>query len=144
MRLVVERVKEAKCIIKSSIHSEIKSGMLVYVGFTHTDTIDTINKAIDKLLKLRIFSDENGKINENIEYINGSILLISSFSLYGDVSGTNRPSFTKSMSYNEASKLYEYMSNELSKKIDTKLGIFGADMEIYAINDGPVSLVIDY
>ena len=143
MRALIERIEKASCIIDGKVHSSVSHGLLVYVAFTENDNIDTLNKMASKIFKLRIFEDENHKMNKALSEINGSILLISSFSLYGDTKGMNRPSFIKSLGYNEAKPLYDEFISIMNnfKRIET--GIFGADMKIEAINDGPVSIIID-
>ena len=143
MRALIERIKEGKLYIDNTLKEEVGPSLLVYIAFTEGDTKETINKMVDKVIKLRIFEDENHKMNKSIKDINGEILLISSFSLYGDTKGNNRPSFVKSLSYNDAYPLWESFKDELSSKHITKTGVFGADMQIKAINDGPVSIIID-
>ncbi len=143
MRLLIERVKKANCIIDGISHSSIDEGLLVYVAFTSLDNKELIDKAVSKLIKLRIFSDSNDKMNLSVKDVNGMILVISSFSLYGDTKGNNRPSFTKSLSYNDALPLYNYFISKLENEVIAKTGVFGADMKIEAINDGPVSIIMD-
>lgn len=143
MRALIERVKSAKCIIDNSIHSEIGNGYLVYVAFEDKDTFDIIDKCVNKILKLRIFTDSNHKLNLSINEVYGSILLISSFSLFADLTTGNRPSFSRSSSFDKGKPLYDYTVTKFQSLIDTKSGIFGADMEINAINDGPISVILD-
>ena len=143
MRALIERIEEGKLYIDGALKESVSRGLLVYIAFTEGDDINTIHKMCDKIIKLRIFEDENHKMNKSIKDINGEILLISSFSLYGDTKGNNRPSFVKSLGYNDAYPLWTLFSKELSSLNLTKTGIFGADMKINAINDGPVSIIID-
>ena len=143
MRALIERIEEGKLYIDGSLKESVSRGLLVYIAFTEGDDINTIHKMCDKIIKLRIFEDDNHKMNKSIKDINGEILLISSFSLYGDTKGNNRPSFVKSLGYNDAYPLWTLFSKELSSLNLTKTGIFGADMKINAINDGPVSIIID-
>ena len=144
MRALIERTIGAKCIIDGKVHSSVDSGLLVYVAFTEGDNQDTLNKMASKISKLRIFEDENHKMNKSLNDINGSILLISSFSLYGDTKGNNRPSFVKSLGFDEAKPLYNEFIKILSDNQNVETGIFGADMKIESTNDGPVSIIIDF
>ena len=143
MRALIERVKKAELSIDGSVYSSINEGLLVYIAFAYEDSKETITKMVDKIVKLRIFEDENHKMNKSIKDINGEILLVSSFSLYGDTKGNNRPSFVKSLSYDNALSMWEDFKKELSLRHGIKTGVFGADMEINAINNGPVSIIID-
>ena len=142
MRLLIERVSKAKCVINGNYHSVINEGLLVYVAFTSSDTKEVIDKGVSKLLKLRIFSDKFGKMNLSVKDINGRVMIISSFSLYGDTKGSNRPSFTKSLSFNEAKPLYDYFVRQVKLEVTAETGVFGANMQIDAINDGPVSIIM--
>lgn len=144
MRLLIERVKYAKCVIDNKIKSEINKGLLCYVAFSESDTYKTIDDAIAKISKLRIFTDNNDKMNLSVKDILGEVLIISSFSLYGDTKGNNRPSFVKSLKYDDALLLYNYMIKRGEEALNCKSGSFGADMMIEAINDGPVSIIIDF
>ncbi|MBP5342663.1 D-tyrosyl-tRNA(Tyr) deacylase [bacterium] len=143
MRLLIERVKEASCKIDNIVKSSISKGFLTYVCFEEGDDINKINKAVYKLSKLRIFEDDNHKMNLSIEDINGEILIISSFSLYADALSGNRPSFSRSLTYNKSIELYNLFIENAKKILKIKTGEFGADMEISAINDGPVSIILD-
>ena len=143
MRALIERIEEGKLYIDGSLKESVSHGLLVYIAFRERDDHNTILKMADKIVKLRIFEDDNHKMNLSIKDINGEILLISSFSLYGDTKGNNRPSFVKSLGYNDAYPLWLDFSKELSLRNTTKTGVFGADMKIKATNDGPVSIIID-
>lgn len=143
MRLLIERVKEAKCVIDNNVHSSIKNGYLVYVAYESKDNESIIDKALDKLIKLRLFTDENHKLNKSIIDVNGEILLISSFTLFADPKTGNRPSFSKSVPFSIGEPLFEYTKYSLNRRINSQFGVFGADMDILSINDGPVSIIMD-
>ncbi len=144
MRLVVQRVKHASCTIDGSVTGLIKQGFMVLVGFGEDDTKEIALKMANKLSKLRVFEDENGKMNLGLKDINGSILSISQFTLYADCSKGNRPSFNLAMRGEDASKLYDYFNSVLRDLgFDVQTGIFGADMKIDLLNDGPVTIIMD-
>ena len=143
MRIVVQRVKEARCTIEGKITGRIDQGFMLLVGFSKSDTREIARKYAEKVSKLRIFSDENGKMNRSIFEVSGSILSISQFTLYGDAWKSNRPGFTEAMGGTEASELYDYFNDvlrELGLRVET--GIFGADMQIALVNDGPVTIIL--
>jgi len=145
MRVVIQRVKNASCVVNNELVSKINSGYMLLVGFTHSDTIETVKKMAKKIVNLRIFEDEAGKMNLNITQVSGEILSISQFTLYANTKDGNRPSFTESMNPTEAKKLYELFNEELrSYNLTVKEGIFGAHMEISLINDGPVTINLEY
>lgn len=143
MKVVVQRSKKSKVTINNKVNGSIDKGYVLLVGFTHGDTTDIVDKMINKILNLRIFEDENDKMNLSIKDINGSILSISQFTLYADTKKGNRPSFINAMKPDEASKLYDYFNQELSKHIEVNTGIFGADMKVEIYNDGPVTIILD-
>ena len=143
MKVVVQRVKEANCKVDGKITGEIKNGLMVLVGFTNGDTIDNIKYMAQKIVKLRIFDDENGVMNKSVLDTNGSVLSISQFTLYGDAIKGNRPSYIDAMKGEEATKLYDLFNEELSKLIHVEKGIFGADMDISLINWGPTTIIIE-
>ncbi len=143
MKVVVQRSKKSKVTINNKVNGSINKGYVLLVGFTHGDTTDIVDKMINKILNLRIFEDENDKMNLSIKDINGSILSISQFTLYADSKKGNRPSFINAMKPDEASKLYDYFNQELSKYIEVNTGIFGADMKVEIYNDGPVTIILD-
>ena len=143
MKVVVQRSKKSKVTINNKVNGSINKGYVLLVGFTHGDTTDIVDKMINKILNLRIFEDENDKMNLSIKDIDGSILSISQFTLYADSKKGNRPSFINAMKPDEASKLYDYFNQELSKYIEVNTGIFGADMKVEIYNDGPVTIIID-
>ncbi len=143
MKVVIQRVKEASVSVNNKLFNEIKQGYLILVGFTHDDTIEDIDKIVKKIINLRVFADEEGKMNKNIIEVNGSILSISQFTLYANTKKGNRPSFVKAMAPTKALKLYNLFNRELNKEVNTLPGMFGADMQINLINDGPVTIILD-
>lgn len=143
MRVVIQRVKSSSCEVDGKIISNIDKGYMILLGFKNGDDDHLFDKFVKKIINLRVFEDENGKMNKSILDINGSILLISQFTLYADVRNGNRPSFTDALAYDKANQLYEEFYHKLAEKIDTKQGSFGADMKINLINDGPVTIIIN-
>ena len=144
MKFLIQRVKEARVICDDLVVSEIEKGLLVFVGIKQDDTIENADYMIKKLINLRVFEDENEKMNLSLKDINGSILIVSQFTLYADCNSGNRPSFSNAAKSEEAKKLYDYIVEELKKKINNvKTGIFGADMEVGLINDGPVTIILE-
>ena len=144
MRVLIERVVNAKCEIDGKTYSEIPAGLLVYVAFSSGDNVEKIIKISSKISKLRIFDDDNHKLNRSITDISGSVLLVSSFSLFAELKSGNRPSYSISLPFDEAKPLFEEMVRSLKTLVPLKTGVFGADMKIHSINDGPVSVIIDY
>ena len=144
MRVVIQRVNKAKCEIDGKITGEIGQGYMILVGFGQDDNKETVDKMVKKVLNLRIFEDENQKMNYNIGKIGGSILSISQFTLYADCTEGNRPSFANALNPVEATKLYDYFNESLRRNgVNTQTGVFGADMQISLVNDGPVTIVLD-
>lgn len=144
MRAVVQRVIEASVKVDGALISEISNGFLVLLGVEAGDDINSLNYIISKLSKLRVFEDENGKMNLDIKAINGEILLVSQFTLLGDTRGQNRPSFINAERPEIAEKLYLEGARALNELgISTKTGVFGDDMKVSLINDGPVTILID-
>ena len=144
MRLVVQRVNEASCLVGGKISGEIGKGFMVLVGFGLNDEEAVVKKMAEKLSRLRIFDDENGKINRSLYDVKGEILSISQFTLYADCRKGNRPSFTDALGGEKANYLYEYFNACLRELgIEVKTGIFGADMKISLVNDGPVTILLD-
>ncbi len=144
MRAVVQRVKYAKLRIEDEIYSNIDKGLIVYIGIHQDDEKKDIDYIVRKILGLRIFEYENEKMNLSIKDIDGEILLVSQFTLYGDARKGNRPSFIESAKGDEAIQKYNLLIEEMKKeysKIST--GVFGADMQIEYINDGPVTIQLD-
>ena len=144
MRLVVQRVNKAECIVEDHITGNIDVGYMVLVGLGLNDDEKIVEKMAEKLSKLRIFSDENDKINLSIHDVKGKILSISQFTLYANCAKGNRPSFTDALGGDKARELYRYF-NECLRKLDIEVeeGIFGADMKISLTNDGPVTIILD-
>lgn len=145
MKVILQRVSSARVYSQEEVCGEITTGYLLLVGLTHTDTQIVIQKAVNKIEKLRVFSDEQGKMNQSIKDVKGSILSISQFTLYGSTQKGNRPSFGEAMEPNEAKRLYEYFNELLREKgIYVATGIFGEDMQVELCNDGPVTLILEY
>lgn len=144
MRVVVQRVSSAEVVIEGRVNGKIDKGLLVLVGFTIDDTKEKVVWMCNKLVGLRIFSDENDKMNLSVRDIDGGILLISNFTLYGEAVKGNRPNFSAAAKPETAIPLYDFMLEELRKSgIETESGIFGAMMDVKLTNDGPVTIVID-
>jgi D-tyrosyl-tRNA(Tyr) deacylase len=142
MKVIVQRVLDASVYIDNEVYNEISKGYLLYVGFTHTDTTNTVDLMIQKILKLRIYEDENQKVNLSIP-LNYDILCISQFTLYAQTKGQHRPSFIEAMKQDEASRLYDYMIKELSAYIHVKSGVFQKHMIIKSTNDGPMTILLE-
>ena len=144
MRVIIQRVLKADCIVNKEIVSSIHHGMMILVGFTHTDSEKEIEQMALKIAKLRIFEDSNGKMNLSIQDVGGSILSISQFTLYANSKEGNRPSFIQAMNPKIASELYEKFNQKInSLGIPLVSGIFGADMKISLLNDGPFTIILD-
>lgn len=144
MRVIVQNVLNASVKIDGEVYSSINRGFLLLVGFTFGDTKEIADKLALKISKLRVFADENGKTNISLKDINGEILSVSQFTLYADCIHGNRPSFTNSLTPSEAKELYEYFNTSLkSLGFNVKTGVFGADMKVNLLNDGPFTLIID-
>jgi len=143
MRLVVQRVKEASVTIDNEVVGKINKGFLIYVGITDTDTEVEVEKLARKISSLRIFEDNEGKMNLDIMQVDGEILVISQFTLYADMKRGNRPSFIKAARPEHAIPLYEMFVSLLRENHHVEVGVFGADMKIHSINDGPVTIIYD-
>ena len=144
MRLLVQKSKQASCVVDGKTVGKIESGLVLFVGFTETDTIDNIKYLVKKVLNLRIFEDEFGVMNKSLlEQENKEVLSISQFTLYADTKKGNRPSYIKALNGNDAKKLYDLWNEELKKEVSIKTGIFGADMQISLINDGPTTIWLE-
>ena len=144
MKFLVQRVKRAEVEVDEKVVGKIDRGFLVLIGITHTDTKETADYLIKKLVNLRVFEDEQGKMNLSLDNIEGSLLLISQFTLYADCSSGNRPSFTEAAKPEFANELYEYIISECKKKINkVETGVFGAHMEVSLLNDGPVTIMLE-
>ena len=144
MKLVVQRVKKAEVKVDGNIIGKIDKGFLVLVGIKVGDTKEQADYLVKKLCNLRVFSDENDKMNLSIKDVKGKLLIVSQFTLYGDCSQGNRPSFIEAARPEEANPLYEYFCNQCElNDIEVQKGIFGADMKVELINDGPVTIIIE-
>ena len=145
MKLVIQRVKRSNLKINGVDFSSIGYGMVILIGISKDDNSSKLKKVVSKLSKLRIFNDHNGKMNKNINDINGEILVVSQFTLYADLKKGNRPSFINAAEPVKASKIYHNFIEELQTVINSKVrtGKFGADMKVELINDGPVTLVLE-
>jgi D-tyrosyl-tRNA(Tyr) deacylase len=144
MRIVVQRSKNASVTVNEKVIGEIEKGLVLLVGVTHDDTIDDANYLADKIVNLRIFEDENGKMNLSLLDVGGSILSISQFTLYGDCRKGRRPNFMAAAKPEQALNLYQYFNQVLSEKnVVVETGEFGAEMDVALINDGPVTLILD-
>ena len=144
MKIVLQRVSSASVKVDSKIVGRIEHGLLLLIGFSSTDTEESILPTIEKIVKLRIFSDEEGKMNKSVLDVNGSALLVSQFTLYADTKKGNRPSFIEAARPEQAIPLYEFFIAEMTKRIaKVETGIFGADMKVELVNDGPVTIVFD-
>ncbi len=144
MKFVLQRVLEAKVDVDGKTVGKIGKGYLLLVGVSNDDTKDIADKMIEKVSRLRIFEDENGKINLSIDQIEGEILVVSQFTLYADCRKGNRPSFTEAGSPALAEELYEYILKRCTELFkNTQKGVFGAEMKVSLVNDGPFTLVLD-
>lgn len=144
MKFVIQRVTSASCTVEENITGKIEKGFLVFIGVADSDTKEIADKMIKKLLGMRIFEDSDGKTNLSLHDVNGSLLLISQFTLYADCKKGNRPSFIKAGKPDFANEMYEYIISECKKEIPVvETGIFGADMKIALLNDGPFTILLD-
>lgn len=144
MRVLVQAVNEASVVIEGKEVGAIQRGFLLFVGFTEGDDETTIKRMVDKVLKLRVFPDENGKTNKSLSDIGGNVLSVSQFTLYADAKEGNRPSFIQAMRPELAKPLFALWNNELREKMPSlQTGVFGADMKVHLINDGPFTLWLD-
>ena len=145
MRGVIQRVKHASCTVNNEITGQINHGFMVLLGIEESDTDEDLIWLAQKIANMRVFSDENGLMNKSLEDVQGNILLISQFTLFAATKKGNRPGFTRSARPEYAIPLYEKMIVELAKLTETKIqtGVFGADMQISLVNDGPVTIIID-
>lgn len=143
MRLVIQRVQHASCTVDEKVIGTIGHGFCIFIGFSNDDNEDILKKMIHKVLNLRIFEDENGKMNLSIQQVQGSILSISQFTLYANCKKGNRPSFVVAAKPDIARPLYDRWNALLKEQIHVETGIFGADMKIDLLNDGPVTIILD-
>ena len=145
MRAVLQRVSSASVSINNQVHAAIEGGLLVLLGITHDDTQQDIDWLVDKILGMRIFNDHEGKMNVSIHDTAGDILVVSQFTLYASTKKGNRPGFTVAARPEIAIPLYEAFLSSLSRKLNKEIssGIFGADMQVALVNDGPVTITLD-
>ncbi|MCP5462670.1 MAG: D-tyrosyl-tRNA(Tyr) deacylase [bacterium] len=144
MRTIIQRVKNASVSVNGTIISKIEKGLLIFLGITHSDTIEDSGYLVNKIINLRIFEDENGKMNKSITDCGYSALVISQFTLYGDCRKGRRPSFTDAMNPQCAVKLYENFIRQIELHgINVQKGEFGAHMDVSLINDGPVTFILE-
>ena len=144
MRIVLTTVLNASVTIDNEVVAKINRGFCVLVGFTHDDTKKTVDKMIDKMLGLRVFMDEKGLTNLSIYDVKGEILSVSQFTLYADLTGGRRPSFINAMKPDEAKALYAYFNEQIKAKYGAvETGVFGADMKVSSVNDGPFTIIMD-
>lgn len=144
MKLVVQRVKNAKVEVEGKTVGSINQGFLVLLGVTHTDTKAEADYLVKKLCNLRVFEDDNGKMNLGLKDIEGELLIVSQFTLYADCSQGNRPSFINAAKPDVANELYEYFCEKCKEQnIKVEKGIFGADMKVNLLNDGPVTIILE-
>ena len=143
MRAVVQVVKSAKLIANGEDYSKINKGFVVLIGIKPDDTIKDCEYITNKIKNLRVFEDENGKLNLSLNDVQGEVLLVSNFTLYGSVKGTNRPDFINSAKPEISEPLYNKCCEILSGFVPTKTGVFGADMQINMVADGPCTILID-
>lgn len=144
MRVVVQRVKHASVTINGTVNGKINNGFLVLLGVQSTDSEQDVDYLVKKVTNLRIFSDENDKMNLSLKDVNGELLIVSQFTLYANCKEGNRPSFVEAAKPDIAIPLYEYFVSECKKIIPVvETGIFGADMKVDLLNDGPVTVIMD-
>ena len=145
MKLVIQRVKEAKVEVEEKMVGEIGTGFLVLLGVSEEDTKEKADYLVKKLCQLRVFTDENDKMNLALKDVNGELLIVSQFTLYADTTSGNRPSFIQAAKPEKANELYEYFCDKCEQKYGIKVekGIFGADMQVSLLNDGPVTILIE-
>lgn len=143
MRVIIQRSKDSYVEVDNKVTGKINSGMVILVGFTSGDNEQVIDKMINKILKLRIFDDQDGVMNLDIREVQGEILSISQFTLYANTKKGNRPSYVEALNGNEAVKLYDLFNKKLSEYIHVETGIFGAEMDVHIRNDGPVTIAIE-
>lgn len=144
MKFVIQRVTDANVSVDGKVVGKIGKGFMVLIGIAGTDTVEIADKMIKKLIGMRIFEDENGKTNLALNDVGGELLLISQFTLYSDCKKGNRPSFVNAGAPDMADEMYQYIISQCKKEIDVvEKGIFGADMKVSLVNDGPFTIVLD-
>ena len=144
MRFVIQRVKRASVSVEEKVVGKIDKGFMVLIGISQEDNKEIADKMIRKLINLRVFTDENDKMNLNINSVGGELLLVSQFTLYANCKEGNRPAFIEAAKPDFANELYEYIISECKNKVNiVQSGIFGAKMEVDLVNDGPVTIILD-
>lgn len=144
MKIIVQRCEKAKVTVNNETVGSIDKGLMLLVGFTHTDTEKEIDYMVDKVINLRIFDDESGIMNKSLIDTKGSILSVSQFTLYADSTKGRRPSYTMALSGDKAINLYNLFNQKLKEKnINVETGIFGAEMKVDFINDGPITIILE-
>lgn len=143
MKVIVQRSKKSSVSVDNKLINKIDRGLVLLVGFTEGDTEEKLVNMAKKIVNLRIFDDETGVMNKSIIDVGGEILSISQFTLYADATKGNRPSYIKAMKGDKAIVLYEKFNDELNKYIKTYPGVFGADMQVNILNDGPVTILLE-
>ena len=144
MRLVIQRVREARVTVNDGVTGSIRTGLLVFLGVSRTDTVEDADYLTGKLLGLRIFPDGDGKMNRNVQEAGGSLLIVSQFTLYGDCRKGRRPSFDQAAPPDQAQDLYNYFVESAKRgPVPVETGVFQAIMQVHIVNDGPVTILID-
>lgn len=144
MKCIIQRVNCAEVKVEGESKGKIQKGLLVYLGFSLDDNNSNADYIIDRISKIRLFEDENGKLNKSLKDVEGNILLIPNFTLYADATTGRRPSFVNAMKFDEAKALFGYCLKKLSDiGIEAQSGVFGADMKIESVADGPVNIIIE-
>lgn len=143
MRILVQRVIDAEVRVDDEVVGKAEKGLLLFVGLTHDDTLEKLDWIVNKIVNLRVFEDQDGKMNLSVKDIEGSILSVSQFTLYGNVKKGFRPSFTNAMEPSKAKELFDTLNDKLNDYIHTETGVFGEEMKVDFINDGPVTILIE-
>lgn len=144
MKLVIQRVTHASVTVDNNVIGKIGKGYMVLIGVSDADTEEIADKMLDKMIKLRIFEDENGKTNLSLADVGGELLLISQFTLYANCKKGNRPSFIEAGAPDHANALYEYIIEKCKERVDVvEQGEFGAEMKVELLNDGPFTVILD-
>jgi D-aminoacyl-tRNA deacylase len=143
MKIVIQRVKRAQVVIDEEVVGSIKQGLLLLVGVGPEDKQEDIDYAVRKITNMRIFSDDMGKMNLSVQDIKGSILSVSQFTLFADTKKGNRPAFTGAAKPDMAEEMYHTFNQALANVVPVETGVFGADMEVSLVNDGPVTIILD-
>ena len=143
MRVLVQRVTSSSVEVEGKVVGKIDNGIMLLVGFTHTDTSKEIDYMVDKVINLRIFDDENGVMNKSLLDVGGSILSISQFTLYADASKGRRPSYINALGGDKSCPLYDEFNQKLKEHAHTETGIFGAEMKVSLVNDGPITIMLE-